>query len=133
MFLVGTIGDDSSVRRRIDPWVQSIHSGIHILKYQFSIWAFRPICDLADPLFGGWNGTLIEEIFISDHVDAILNVPFPVRQLKDRCIWWLTDLMLRLKLLGWRIAWNILPSADVLLARSMSVEYICSMVCHLGY
>lgn len=45
----------------------------------------------------------------------------------QREVWWRTDPMPKLKLLGWRITRNILPSADEFLGRSISVEFICSI------
>lgn len=48
--VVLVIGDGSPVRMGTNPWVQSINSGIPILKCQFSNWDLRPVCDLTDLL-----------------------------------------------------------------------------------
>lgn len=83
-------------------------------------------------IFPSW---LIPDLCVwLDHCNVVFSVKkaysknyLPLLQLSNFNFmkWWKIDMSPRLHLLGWRILFNILPSADVLLAISMVVPIEC--------
>lgn len=76
-------GDSSVVKMGVDPWDSSVQSG------QFLNLATMPVFGLVDNSKGQWNGDLIFDLFEDVHVNAILIVPHPIRQLMIVVFGWM--------------------------------------------
>ena len=78
------VGDGTSINIREDPWFPK--PSTFKVQSRDNLQATR-VCDLIDPLLGGWKNDIITNGFSEEDVAIILGIPFSRYGQKDRLVW----------------------------------------------